>query len=488
MRLFWFILAGITLSPNFVSKSSAAGETVLRVRIGTQLPVDPLYLKSMAEYDWSLMLYRAWFKYDEGRRADRGLVSSWSFDPKTGIYDFKIEDLKWSDGTALTSDHLIQNIFRVIKSKTSYGKSLASIIDKKSLRAISPLEFSFRTTDRKASDTLFNQLGSVFLSVVHPDDLDKDKTRLQKVSKTLGPYTIANATAEEVVLKRNPYFPLENPKSPERIEVRNADPNFKLADFLAKKTWNNYYQISTLVPKADAQKILDSGFSIWTRGFDRVAMFKPLGKGKALQLRKDTLVVLGRSGQGKTIQHPLQLSTAQSLQPLGYPLYEAVTYPKKDLEPLPKIKILTYSSPALDLYSDLLPKLAESLQIAIEWQVVTQEQFLHMDWDDSGCDYALFSFGVADPEPTTWLSLLFESKFISFDKTDLNNFHELMKERKVSRQVSGYRKLLKEIGARGGYLPLLHAATVVLGRPEMNFKKVNALDETVDYSKIQFEK
>lgn len=462
----------------------------LRVQLGTFLPIDPLYMKSMADYDISLMLYRSWFDYDSGRRAERGLIKSWKFDGRKGCYHFLLEDRKWSDGSSMTAEQFVQNFERIIKSETPFSKSLEAIVDVKQVEINSPKEFSICTKTKKPSETLFNQMGSTILSLVHPADLDSTKTKLATNKLAIGPYKIERISKKEITFKENPFFPKVNLKAPTEIVARAIEPNFSIENFLLKKTWANYYQTNSLLPVETASKILSSKFPLWTRGIDRVALLRPAGDETEIARNRKLLTYLGYELNSVTaVQNPLQVHRARSLQPFGYPLFKEIDYPKiKRPNGSEKIRILSYSVPALRLYQTWLVPLAAKAGIQIEWKIVGVDEFLSMDWDKSKVDFVLYAFGVADPEPTTWLGLVFGKKFIAYSSEEHDEFEALIKMSDHEKQTAAYRELIYKIGLRGGYLPLLHGATISIGRPGMNFDLVHKLDETIDYSKIQFTK
>lgn len=459
----------------------------LRVQLPAKLPIDPLYMRSMAEYDISLMLWQAWFKYDKGRRADHGVVKSWTFDNKRGEYTFQIDAFKWSDGSDLTAEHLAANLRRISKSKTAYAKSLNAIVDLRSIDSAASKTLKFKTKTRKPSDTLFNQFGSVFFSIVHPKELDKTGLRLKSNNLSLGPYKINATKGDETTFSRNPYFKNENESAPVEVVVRPLQDGFSIADFLKRRTWANYYQANTLLESSVADRLVKSKFPIWSRGFDRVALLRPLGKLKRLEANRHIVQLIGwRLGELKTFTHPLQVALAKSLQPFGYPLFNEVAYAKPK-RPVPKkIKILSYTVPQLELIRPWLDKILEEEGIEASWNILPPERFLTMDWESSGDDLVLFSFGVADPEPTTWLSLILGSKFVRADADDSATFAKLVKVTDPERQIKGYRKLLANIAKKGGYVPLFHGATIAMGYPELDFHLIDPLDETVDYSKIKF--
>ncbi|MGE4131040.1 MAG: ABC transporter substrate-binding protein [Bdellovibrionales bacterium] len=458
----------------------------LRVFLPFRPPVDPLFLKSMAEYDCSLLLYRTWLNYDFSRKATPGIVKSWAYNEKSGIYLLTLDPQKWSDGSTITSHHLAQNLERVFKSKTTFGKALAKIIDRKSIATPSPETLSFKTVDGRPSESLFNQLGSIFLALIHPDDLDKTKTRLVGNTKSSGPYVIDSETDKVVTFKKNPHFKSENPDSPDVIVANIQDQKVNLIDFLKGKTWSNYYQTNSFVSAELGRAIRDSGLPIWTRGADRVMLMRPLGKGEKLKRNQHITQILGSLIKTAKINHPLDVKIAKSLQPNGYPLFGDIEFDSvKPTKEKTKISILTMAEASTKVAEDLVNELAAKAGIDVEWRAIPSTDFLTRDWESFGADYALFSFGVADPEPTTWLGLVFGSKLIQYSPTEKKKYEKIAGISDQGEQVAQYRDLLRSIAMRGGYLPLMHGATISIGAKGMSFERVDPLDETVDYSKIR---
>lgn len=459
----------------------------LRVNLPYSFPVDPLYVRTMADYDISLALWQTWFTYDKGRRADHGIIERWSFDSTKGLYKFEIAAAKWSNGTKLTSDHLIQNLRRAALTNTPYSQALKAIVDIQSLKRIDDRSFLFRTNDGKPTTALFNQLGSIFFSIVHPADLGQDH-KLRQNKLFLGPFAIKEGKpGGEFRLIRNPAYNMKNDRAPKEVLLRHPDPEFSIAKFLARKTWANYYQANSILSLKDAKGVVDSHFPIWTRGFDRVALVRPLGEGSALKSRRAVALWLANLiGNHGPVEHPLQVALARSLQPLGYPLYDEIRSPApKAGKPQSPIRILSLATPQLEFIRPWLEGIAKTDNVDLVWDIRDPAQFLSMDWDSTESDLALFSFGVADPEPTTWLSLVFNSKFISYDESDRRKFAAAMKLDDPAAQIREYRGLLSEIALKGGYVPLLHGATMAIGQPGLNFDLVDPLDETVDYAKIR---
>jgi Bacterial extracellular solute-binding proteins, family 5 Middle len=439
----------------------------------------------MAEYDFSLILYQTWLKFDLARGPSPGLIEKWSFSPKNGLYRLTLGEHKWSDGKPVLAEHLVFNLNRVFQSGTTHGKALSTTIDTASIRAESKLTLSFKTKERSASTELFNQLGSIFLAPVHPSDLDH--TRLVRNRISSGPYIVANESEKEIIFKTNPYFAPMNKGAPTIIRAKKMEQS-SLELFLSGKDWANYFQTSTLLPANLAKKLLDPSRPHWTRGIDRVMLLRPLGTGQTLRANQKVLLKMAPELREIQFDHPLKVNRAYSLQPVGYPLFEEIRYLKpRDFKASTTLEILAIANPSLDLAKEIVTAIADKAGLPIRWRAVSAKEFLSKDWNSFGSDFALFSLGVADPEPTTWLNLVFGSHFIQFSDEEKSEFERLTGLAPADVQVKGYRELLKKIALRGGYLPLLHGATVSLGSKGMSFQNIDPLDETVDFSKIVME-
>jgi hypothetical protein len=124
----------------------------------------------------------------------------------------------------------------------------------------------------------------------------------------------------------------------------------------------------------------------------------------------------------------------------------------------------------------------------VDWKAVEVTQFYREFSTAHDTDFLLINFGVADPEPTTWMGLLFsENNFISFEEQDRVEFQKISASKSKEAEVAAYKKLLERIALRGGFLPLFHFSTLSIGQRNMNFKAIRELDETVNFSKVILE-
>lgn len=477
-----------------MSNASLTEFTELRVRLGYVLPVDPSLVHTMADYDLSLVLARTWFEYDDARKAVPGIIESWEFDSKKGGYHFKIsQNAKWSDGKALTATELFLNLKRGIENpQSTYGIGMKGIIDLSTFQKKSESDFFIGTVLKKPSEAFFQRMGSIFWAVVAPEDFSENIfERLKRNSRSLGPYAIKSILTDEILLEKNKYYLGNIKQAPTKIHIKKLDESFDLNRFLNNETWENYVQVNTLIDADSSKNLLAKKYPFWTRGHDRISLLKPYGDGDILKSRQKIALQIAKVFHAKKVSLTLNVNKALSIQPLGYPLHSDFNYSnlKIDRTPKPKkIKILCYNSSYLDYHINALAPIFSELNILVEWDIRTRSEYLKLSKaeNDPKYDFILSAFGVADPEPTTWLGLVFKSKFIKFSKKDSKEFASIAKNRIDGEEIDDFKKLISKIQGDGGFVPLFFFSTLSIGKPPMDFSKIRELDETVDYSKIVF--
>ncbi|MGZ3771788.1 MAG: ABC transporter substrate-binding protein [Bdellovibrio sp.] len=466
----------------------------LKVRLSYVLPVDPSLVQTMADYDLSLILSRTWFDYDESRKAIPGLIQSWEFDSKKGGYHFKINPkAKWSDGKSLTASELYENLKKGIENpKSTYGIGMKGIINLSTFHKKNESEFFIGTFSKKPTAAFFQRMGSIFWSVVAPEDFAENLfDKIKGNSRSLGPYVIKSVAKDEIILKQNPYFLGELSQAPTSIHIKKVNDSFDLNDFLENKTWENYIQINTLLDSDLGTKLINKKFPMWTRGSDRISLLKPYGEGETLKKRQLLGLLIAKTFHETKTSLTFSVRKALSIQPLGYPLHNDFDYAKIkiDSSQLPKkIKILSYVSSFHDYHKKALEPVFKDLGLSVEWDLKNRGEYLTLLFADkeSDHDFALSGFGVADPEPATWLGLIFGSKFIKFSKFDGNEFSKIASHKADGNEVEDFKSLISKIQKEGGFVPLFFFSTLSIGKPPMDFSKIRELDETVDYSKIIF--
>jgi MarR-like DNA-binding transcriptional regulator SgrR of sgrS sRNA len=469
----------------------------LKVSISPTYPLDPSKIKSMADYDLALCLHRTWFEYDDKRTAIPSLISSWTFDQKEGNYRFVVSSrAMWSDGSQLTGEQLIENLKRLINQKNSYGNAIDAIVDINKAKIINASEFTLPTRNKKPSEAFFQRMGSIFLSVVHPSSWNKAGIFVNN-NITIGPYKTVKETKDELFLEKNSFDRLAFENRIQNIHIKRPSEVVNLEEFLNGNSFADIIQTYTLMPKELYQKILEKKLPFWTRAFDRVSYLAPIHtyNEKNNKLR-NFLLIVGKLLREKSSNEliPQQVHLASSLQPIGYPLFEPINYSALDIATtkLPAaISIVGISGNQFDLQKSILEEIVKRYNLPVKLQFSKKSsipEFLKEIDPKSNFDLKLLSFGVADPEAATWLSLVLnkDGPFIELSHSDYVEFEAILRNFSgKSDEIQKLKKMLWQIGTRGSYLPLFHFSTMSLAKSPISFANIKELDETVDYSKIK---
>lgn len=487
----------IALFFGFITQKGLAMNT-LKVSISPTIPLDPVKIKSMADYDTALCLHRTWFEYDQKRTAIPGLISKWSFDQKNGEYHFWIDQkARWSDGSELKAEHLISNLKRLKSLKNSYGIAIDSLVDIEKSKILSNTDFILPTKSKKPSEAFFQRMGSVFLSVIHPTSWNSEGV-VTNNKITIGPYLISKFNEDEIFLEKNAHDFLAYSKRIPSIHIKRTGSVINLDEFLNGQGFADIIQTYTLMSASQYQKILNKKFNFWTRAFDRVSYMAPIKpyRDENLELR-NFLLILGGYLRNKESADliPSQVKIASSLQPMGYPLYEPIGYTniRSDLKLPKEVKIVGISGYQFDLQKNILEEIVKRYGIPTKLNFTSKSsipEFLSDIGSNSKYDLKILSFGVADPEAATWLSLVLnkDGPFIELSKNDFDEFEKILRSYSgKSDEIQKLKMMLWGIGNRGSYLPLFHFSTMSIARGQINFKNIKELDETVDYSKLKME-
>lgn len=467
--------------------NSRTRNRVLKFQNSFSLPLDPIKLKTMAEYNFALLNNRNWFEYEGGTKVIPSIIESWNFDKKTGEYLFTISpSAKWSDGSAITPDQLHFNLIRAIRFKSSYGKAISSIMDLGSFKVRSRSSFTLSTKNKKPSENFFERMGTVFLSIVHPKDVDPLTLKVKASTLSSGPYVITALNGSTLSLSPNLYYP-QIKNAPQEIQLDLNPPPFDIERFLLGKSWENIAQLSSFVPKDWEEKIKQKHLPYWTRSHDRVSLLRP-GFGKKLARGKKIIQAIQASfcEYPLTTKLPFNVTRAQSLQPAPYPLFHTpIKYGKKSF-PKGEIKILTSNSAAFSFHKEILDAHFKKINVSVTWDEVPFLEYAKKLSNSKNHDIILVSFGVADPEPATWVSLINDAKFIHFSNEDITQFKKILNSTNNNLVAKKLRALLAKIMTEGGYVPIFYGSTLALAHKGISFENIRELDETINLSKIIF--
>lgn len=341
-----------------------------------------------------------------------------------------------------------------------------------------------KTKDHKTSESFFQRMGGQPMAVVHQSDVDSKTLELLSNKVTVGPYSISKINTDSIELKKNLHYPQSNKLAPSVIHIKPLEKDFHLNNFLNEQSWENVVQVNTFLSEESAQLLAKNKLPIWTRGHDRVSLLKP-NNSKTLESTRRVLLALNEKLHSKTITGlPLNVIKATSLQPFGYPLFDQLPNTKSQGHLPTQIKILMANSESSEAQRKLLTPIFKELKIEPIWDEKIKTDFIKLFYEDGKYDLALFDFGVADPEPSTWIGIITTNDFIHLDKNDLAKFQQASHITKIEDEVIAFKALLKTSFEKGNYLPLFHFSTLSIGHKNLDFKNIRELDETVNYYKI----
>lgn len=505
MKLTVLILIFISFASVFVmyNKSLMLNQKSIIYTGNFTLPNDPLDIETMEHYELSLALQSPWFETDEGGRAFYGVVNKWKFDDKVGAYIFEVNpNAKWSNGTNITAEDLKFNLLRVKISGSRFFKMIEARIDYSGLKVITSGTLLVPTKNGLPNDEIFQRLSSQALGIVHPSDVN-EQGKVISAHITSGPYQIdyEKTNIKSIVLKKNDFYLFKSNEQPKNVVVKIGK-QVSLNDFIAGNTEDSFITAYSLITKDEEEKIKGANFPTWTRGFDRVSSLR-VNSSLSPKRKQEVHEVLKYFGSHwlTSERHTglaSSVSIAQSLQPLGYPLkynvaptdYGHIKKPK-----LTKLKAITYESKVTDLQIDQINKVATDIGLLIEWNIVTKSEWQSDNnvelnsvrpYFDKVFDLVLVSWGVADNDPGTWMSLILNpgGSFMDVSESDIKRSKEILQFKNRGEVIAGYIDLLRQKQLDGSYVPLYHFSTLTLGRENLSFDRIGDLDETVEFAKI----
>lgn len=462
-------------------------EKEIRVRLNAKLPLDPLQIVTMADYDMSLLLTATWFEYDKEKNIKSTLISSWSFDLNKGAYQIDVSDhAKWSDGSKITLYDLLANLKRSVYLKTSYGEAISGLVKIDDIKILSENSFLLPTIDGKPQDIFFRRMGSSFLAIVNPKDWDAD-FRMVTNKFSAGPYKIETQSDQEIILFPNEYFPNPNPATAKVIKIKKPNPSSDLNEFLNQSSWENITQVCTMLDSAEYELLRSQQLPFWTREHDRTSLLKPM-PGTRIEERKSFLRRMWQWKQElKSNHYALNVKPVNCLQPVGFPLYEEINLAKSNPSEISQekpFKIVAGESISTRFHMKMLNPLFEKHGFKVDWHVIQRSQLVNSFNDGDNYDFVLFDFGVADPEPLTHTALIVEKDFVHADEETRQRYKEIGLITDNDLQIRELKKFLKDLAEDGCYLPLFGFSTLSIGHKGISFEKIVPEDETVDYSKV----
>jgi ABC-type oligopeptide transport system substrate-binding subunit len=475
-----------------------ANERVAEIRVYNDfdLPLEPAKLFSMSEYNLSLCLFSTLFVLDDASVPRSDILASWKYVESAAAYDFMIRDgIYWSDGLPFTAKDVKLSIARLKDVAPTHYRSITSLlipVRPAQSNADDGIEVISHNIVRfhvgHPTPDLFNRLTAVFIPMVRQDLLDPKTLRVARHDITLGPYTLDSrvASKDRIFLVKNARYFLPSKDMALSIEMRPYRDKVPRAEDIARDDfWANLILDRAFTPKEGWTKLNQSGASIWTRPVDRILYMYPTKNG----VRRDVPAVLRWFGS-KLAEKPLDstrfpgLQPARALQPKGFFLHEQIKYgmgkaPRHD-EVL-KVAIINQQIPA-----DFLQEHFRTLGLNIAYDLLSIPKRNEAQESDK-YDIVISTFGAADPDPVTWLSLVLgnDQEFIGdYDHAYRHEFEKIKNIRDAATRIARLRELITRAGSQGLYVPIAHFSSIAVTNHSLDLKQIRPSDETVDLSKV----
>jgi ABC-type oligopeptide transport system substrate-binding subunit len=430
------------------------------------------------------------------------ILESWIYSPSNRSYVFKIkEGVKWSDGKALTAADLVFSILRLKKAAPGPYSSILNLLDgEESIKdsriahsALNPVSLnSLVVRVKQPGLDLFKRLTSLFVPIVREEQVDSKSHLVMNHNISLGPYLVntSKSKGDTLYLEKNDFFPLRRNNMPQKIEMKKyPDLPLSLAKFGTDEMWANVALDRAFVGKGTWEHLKSKKWSIWTRPVDRVMYIYPTRSGAKLRGMRSLVQSIGFFLEQNPINFDqfVGVKRAKSLQPPGFILHKDIKYDQISLPKSLVSKRLRLAVINPQLPGDTVSKKLEEMGLKIDVSYFPLSKLSSIQFSDE-YDLILDAFGAADPDPVTWLSLVFESDvdFIGdWDKDLKSRFTVLKREMDTEKQHQSLRELLHDAGKNGYYVPLAHYSTIAISNDRMSLNKIREIDETVDLHKIE---
>lgn len=497
-NLYFLSLVVSMIGQSASGRDVVANESVAEIRLYNDfdLPLEPATLFSMSEYNLSLCLFSTLFVLDDASVPRSDILVSWKYVESAAAYDLVIRNgINWSDGRPFTAMDVKLSIARLRDVAPTHYRSITSLLVPVSsaepkvdagIEVISESIVRFHVGH--PTPDLFNRLTAVFIPMVRQDLLDPKTLRVTRHDITLGPYTLDGrvSSRDRIFLVKNARYFLPSKDMALSIEMRPYRDKVPRAEDIARDDfWANLILDRAFTTNEGWTQLNQSGASVWTRPVDRILYMYPSKNG----VRRGVPAILRWFG-GKLADKPLDttrfpgLQPARALQPKGFFLHEQIKYgagraPRHD-EVL-KVAIINQQIPG-----DFLKECFRAIGLNIEYDVLPIPKRKEAQESDK-YDIVISTFGAADPDPVTWLSLVLgnDQEFTGdYDHAYRHEFEKIKDIRDAATRIARLRELITRAGAQGLYVPISHFSSIAVANHALDLKQIRPSDETVDLSKV----
>lgn len=213
--------------------------------------LDPSGVYGAGQYIVLTHIVRPIIKLNKHAQIEGDLVESWEISNDHKTFKFKIKpNAKWSDGTNIESNDVKRSILRqkTINKANHFNFDLLKDIIVNNER-----EF---TIHLKQKNMLFiRHLSYPEFGIIDDDDSSKEFGKL-KFKKVSGPYIPVKNNENNILLKKNPFYPFESKTAPENIRFISNSSEDKLKLITDGKT--DFVIPFTQIPNEKFKEIINN--------------------------------------------------------------------------------------------------------------------------------------------------------------------------------------------------------------------------------------
>lgn len=216
-----FILFAIWMADDMLSSQGSKTVTqsfrdTIKVDAYPALPnaLDPALVRTSAAYRILLHLVSPLARYNSKAQIEANLAESWEISPDFKVFRFLIRsDAKWSDGKIISAEDVAKSLARQSRLNRATHFDFSTMI-------------SAVAHDRTVEIRLKEANPHFLKAVVHPEfgvirETEKEQLDFEDLKVSSGPYFLESFDRNELVLKRNPYYP-SRPDGPSVVVLRST--------------------------------------------------------------------------------------------------------------------------------------------------------------------------------------------------------------------------------------------------------------------------
>jgi ABC-type transport system substrate-binding protein len=226
MKLGVLMLASATAVPAYAKESHM---NPLRIALpDVELTIDPHAMEDAYSMLLVLQVHRGLFRYSPEGDVLPDLVESWEERDGGRRYLFRLRDATFSDGTKITSVHVVHSLARIFERGASIGADIEAIKGAKTFRSTKRLAdlgvraVSTRVVElelERPSSLILKQLAAADCAILRLDGDSPVEGTLPATAPGAGPYKVTTWGAAKIILEKWRPDHLDSEAPPAHIEV-----------------------------------------------------------------------------------------------------------------------------------------------------------------------------------------------------------------------------------------------------------------------------